>query len=389
MSEKEAFRLLLREPRRVTPPASGSYVSSISGWHVWDVRPRGYVAVVWEVQVRSDLPPVGSTSSLDVAYQWSREKAKALLRQLPLTPPNDVAAALVQRLRPEASQQHIALKPMATLWFEASLTKPQILVRDLPETQRQEEQIWRSGRTSISFEWFTDDAVGRGILLNLRSVKHPDGTVRARVRWTGWTDPSLKDVPPQTEWVHNDMRLGPMLLLFYDAEYEVSPEPPDGLKTIPPFHLRITTPRPRVVGEPPPSQIFLWSSDSRARLATYERRGTVRIPVEPEGIWRLRVVPDTLPQNGQLTITLEGNGNHWEKQIHVGNSQWVWIRRPGIYETFFSFDRLKPGQYTLRVEGEIVWRVDGTDVVKRKVQWSKTIEAKSSWQETVIVPLPR
>jgi hypothetical protein len=373
------------------------------------------------VQIRPDLPPFRSNSPLGAAREWSRKQAEARLPQLPLTPPNDVAALLVQQLRPEATPHHIALKPTATLWFEADHlgqrfsvpdpAPPGSLEAEGQKARREWAAIWREGQTMVTFGWATADPIGSREINDLQASKQQEAAGRVRVRWLRWLDHRRKDAPPQTErafwisempwkwafYIPRDVQPERMPLLFLDAEYEVATDPPEGLQKVPPFRLRLSG-YGEVTRTRSPT-LSLWCSDPRIQLETIEGRAAVQIPVEPEGVWRLRAMPDSTPQEGQLTLTLEGRGHRWQKQMSVEKADdipphWRCRCEDGTYESFARFVRLKAGRYTLRVEGTIAWLVQGSwvrpqAVAERKVTWQKALDLRPSWEETVIVPLPR
>lgn len=122
VSEQEAAHIVWQEARKGIKrfSASSRGQTTMTEWHVYDVQRRRYVVIVWEARVRYDMLP-SEFNSFNAAAYWTRDQANRIVTQLPLTPPNDVSALLVQRLRPDAAQHHIALKPRATLWFDANI----------------------------------------------------------------------------------------------------------------------------------------------------------------------------------------------------------------------------------------------------------------------------
>ncbi len=432
LSQQEAIRLVWQETRwSWCHPKSSNNVQpdawvAVSGWQVYDVQRHRYVIVIWEVQIRTDLPlPFGSESPLSKAREWSREQADALLPHLPLTPPNDVATLLTVRLRPEAEKHHIALKPVATLWFDGNAVARRFFVPNpplpfSPEAQRLAEeqrmqQIYRAGETPLQFAWTSDDPEGQRAVLELFSHR-PEEAGSLLVRWLRWLDPDRKTQPLRTQWMVSfrppeGCQTTDAMTVFTDAEYEVTPQPPKGLQAIPPFRLKVTTQRKPASDVPVPPRILVMAqcSDPRVSLSVLWRKDTLLkfnpfnslsqphplspdsyllIPVELVCLWRLRVGFDSVPQDGRLTITLEGDGQRWQREASVGKGwdtppRWRFPRPddPHLFDEDAGFYRLSPGRYILRVEGRLARN--------RKVSWQRTLNLRPGLEETVIVPLLR
>lgn len=428
LSSQEALRLVWQGARcgehlsTVTDSIQPNAWVAVSGWQAYDVQRRRYVIVVWEVQVRPDLPPpFGSDSPLSAALEWSREKASALLSHLPLTPPNDVATLLVVRLRPEAEKHHIALKPVATLWFDGNAIARRFFVPNPPlpfspeaqwlaEEQRM-QQLYRTGETPLRFAWVSDDPEGQRAVLELL-VHRPEEAGSILVRWLRWLDSERKTQPLQTRWIvsfrHPDGgQTIDAMTVFTDAEYEITPQPPKGLQAIPPFRLKVMTQKQPLseVPIPPRLLVIVQCSDPRVRLSGLRRQDTLLnfkslsqphplspdsyllIPVELVCLWRLRVKFDSVPKDGRLTITLEGDGQRWQKEAFVSKSlgtppHWHFPRPddPRLFDEDAIFHRLSPGRYILRVEGKLIGN--------RTVSWQRALNLLPGLEETIVVPLP-
>ncbi len=249
LEPQEAVRILCKEVRKGIPyelpkSLSGQQgIVSTTHWEFYDVQRRQYVAVAWEVYVPFGKLPSFFRSYNEAAYR-TQDIAQEIVKELPLSSPNNVAKMLIERLRARVKEWRIGLMPRATLWFEGNVVKQRgefyepppatetLLKRDR-ELRQQFVRFLQEGKFPVKFSW-RDERAGTGGFLKLK--------------WVRWLKPEKRSPPQQKEWHIN---LAQVVLVPTNAEYEVEPKPPEGFSSVPNFQLTLET-RP----EPLKPQIF-------------------------------------------------------------------------------------------------------------------------------------
>ncbi len=438
LSLQEAVRILWHEVRSGTPYRPPQWkprqrgTAPVPYWEFYDGQRRRYVAVAWEVWVRIGALPPKFSSYNEAAYR-TRDIAQEIVRTLPLNPPNDVAAMVVKRLRERVRAWRIGLRPRATIWFEGIVVKQRgTFYEPPPPSQTYQRQQWelrqqfvqqlRDGRIPLVCAWRIPEGLERYANISVDG-RELGGTVR--LRWLRWLKPDKRTLPPQQEWL---VGIGQMVSVFPDAEYVVTPQPPDGFQTVKAFRLALLIAQSALVAPADLYQVPLrvTTTDPQASGAAVERSvGTyphltlrkvveLAIRLTQACLWELRVTFDRVPVKGEVTITLEGNGRRWkQKAIAKLTGAWDipvhprWLfpdpRRPSEFVASGAavFRRIPPGRYTLRVEGEIGGEAsvnismfrDRPKIVTRsepirQVRWQKDLEVGVGIVETVTVPLP-
>lgn len=423
LEPQEAVKILCQELRQATPyklpqflPGQRGRVST-TRWEFYDIQRRRYVAVAWEVRVRYGALPSSFSSYNEAAYR-TRDVAREIVKGLPLSPPNNVAAMLVERLRARIKDWRIGLMPRATLWFEGDVVKRRSEFYEPPPegtyAQREWElsqkfvQFLRKGIVPVKFSW---------------RDKHVDANGSVKLKWVRWLKPT-KGSPPKQQIV------SPSQIVFVpvNAEYEVEPRPPEGFSAPKSFRLTLETTsetlNPRFPHRIP---LRLSISDREVKVGvlphyagryphlTSQLVVSVEIPLTLVYLWELRVTFNRAPVKGELTITLEGNGKRWQQKAIAElagawdipvHARWLFPdpRRPGNYIASGAavFRLIPPGRYTLRVEGTIGGKAS-VDISAfpskpkivtvrepiRQVRWQKRIEVKAGAVETIVVPLPQ
>jgi len=411
LEPQEAIRILCQEVRIGIPHELPKFLPgrkvSMARWEFYDIQRRRYIAVAWEVRVRYGALPSFFSSYNEAAYR-TRDIAREIVKELPLSPPNDVAAMLVEKLRSRVKEWRIGLMPRATLWFEGNVVKRRgefyepppkgTYDRDIWELRQRFMQFLRKGVVPVKFSW-TDERAGTNGSLKLK--------------WVRWLKPEKHSPPQQKEWHIN---LGQVILVPADAEYEIEPQPPEGFSAISSFRLTLTTTseslNPRLPYQVP---LKFVASDQQVRLWFTTQCISVEIPLTLVYLWELRVTFNRTPVKGELTIVLEGNGKRWEQKALARltgawdipvHPRWLFPdpRRPGkfIASDAAVFRLIPPGRYNLSVEGTIggeasvdVSPFPGKPKIVtmsepvRQVRWRKRIEVKANSVETIVVPLPR
>lgn len=413
LEPQEAIGILWQEVRMGTPyelpkflPGQRGRVSTAC-WEFYDIQRRLYVAIAWEVRVRYGALPSFFSSYNEAAYR-TRDIGREIVKELPLSPPNNVAAMLVEKLRSRVKEWHIGLMPRATLWFEGNVVKRRGEFYEPPpegtydrgnwELRQRFVQFLRKGVVPVKFSW-TDERAGTNGSLKLK--------------WVRWLKPEKRSPPQQKEWHIN---LGQVILVPADAEYEIEPQPPEGFSAISSFRLTLTTTpeplNPRLLHQVP---LKFAASDQQVRLWFTTQCISVEIPLTLVYLWELRVTFNRTPVKGELTIVLEGNGKRWEQKALARltgawdipvHPRWLFPdpRRPGkfIASDAAVFRLIPPGRYNLSVEGTIggeasvdVSPFPGKPKIVtmsepvRQVRWRRRIEVKANSVETIVVPLPR
>ncbi|MCX7969105.1 MAG: hypothetical protein N3B10_11565 [Armatimonadetes bacterium] len=425
LEPKEAVWILCYEARSGTPyelkrfPAGQRMRVRTTHWEFYDIQKRLYVAIAWEVRIRYGALPPFFSSYNEAAYR-TQAIAREIVKEIPLSPPNDVAAILVEKLRSQVKEWRIGLMPRATLWFEGNVVKRRVEFYEPPSEGTYQREEWelrqqfvrllQKGLVPVKFSW-TDKRANNGGSLKLK--------------WLRWLKPQ-KQLPPQRR--EQNIKLGQLVLVPSDAEYEVETQPPEGFSAVPNFRLTL------VAKSEPLSPILSYqvplefaASDHQVKvLLTHHQVGNypdlktqlvvgVEIPVTLVYLWELRVAFNRTPVKGELTIILEGNRKRWEQKAIASltgawdippHTRWLFpdLRRPGefIARDAAIFRLIPPGRYTLRVEGTIGGEAS-VDVSTfpnekkiitmrepvRQIRWRKRIEVKAGSVETVVVPLPR
>jgi len=424
LEPQEAVKILCQEVRLGTPYEPPKFLPgqrgkmAIERWEFYDIQRRRYVAVAWEVRIRRGALPPPFSSHNEAAYRTC-DIAREIVKGLPLSPPNDVAAVLVEKLRRRVKGWRIGLMPRATLWFEGNVIKGRGEFYEPPKSPR-ERQGWdlvqefvkflREGKAPVKFMW-SDQRAGTG------------GSVK--LKWVRWLKSDKASPPNQREQV---VAIGQPVFVPVDAEYEVEPEAPEGFKSVRKFRLSLEI-KPEPLSPHGYHQIplSLSASDPEVRVGigghyrgkypdpNHQLVVGVEVPLTLVYLWELRVTFNRIPVKGELKIVLEGNGRRWEQEAFARltgswdipvHSRWLFPdpRRPGVFIAKDSavFQLIPPGRYTLRVEGTIGGeaRLDVSPfpgkpkiVTKsepvRQVRWQKRVEVKAGSVEVIVVPLPR
>ncbi|MCS7254858.1 MAG: hypothetical protein NZ781_12665 [Armatimonadetes bacterium] len=419
---KEVRKGTLYKPAVYSPEWSRGLSNGGWRWDFYDFQRRRYVVSVWEVRVREGALPPSFSSYNAVAYQ-TKDIAQEIVKGLPLSPPNNVAAVLVEKLRMRLKEWRIGLMPRATLWVDSNVVKQTGSFADLPTISVYEQHEWklkreflqhlRKGEVPLVFSWTNSPEDINNGLVNLK--------------WVRWLKPEKRFPPKQREFRGE---IGKIVLVHPNAEYEVEPKPPEGFNTVPSFRLTFLTEHKPVSFSMPLQRslpIDVAATESKVKVGiSYHYTGNylqqtpnlvvrVDIPLTLIYLWELRVAFNRTPIKGKVTITLEGNGKRWEQEAIAelsgawdipAHPRWLFPhpKRPDVYIASDTavFRLIPPGRYRLSAEG-IIGGKASVDVTTfpgkpkivtmsepvRHVRWQKRIEIKAGYVETIVVPLPR
>lgn len=177
LEPQEAVRILCKEVRKGIPyelpkPLSGQQgIVSTTHWEFYDVQRRQYVAVAWEVRVPFGKLPSFFRSYNEAAHR-TQDIAQEIVKELPLSSPNNVAKMLIERLRARVKEWRIGLMPRATLWFEGNVVKQrgefyepppatETLLKSDWELRQQFVRFLQEGKVPVKFSW-RDERAGTG-----------------------------------------------------------------------------------------------------------------------------------------------------------------------------------------------------------------------------------